>query len=80
MMEFEKIKIEKNLFYWTWKDLPYLPYAWLEEKDLKTLPKPFFLNEIDPDCQIGYETKDKEEFTNIIKLNDYLHNSHREQK
>jgi len=32
-MEFEKIIINKKLFYYTWRDLPYLPYSWLEEKD-----------------------------------------------
>ncbi len=69
-MEFEKVKINKKLFYWTWRDLPFLPYAWLEEKDLKTLPKPFFLNEIHPDCPVGFETGEKDEFTNIIKLAD----------
>lgn len=69
-MEFEKIKIDKKLFYWTWRDLPFLPYAWLEEKDLKSLPTPFLLNEIHPDCYIGFETEEKEDFTNIIKLTD----------
>ena len=67
-MEFEKVNINKKLFYWTWRDLPFLPYAWLEEKDLKTLPKPFLLTEIHPDCSVGFETKEKDEFTNIIKL------------
>lgn len=69
-MEFEKVKINKKLFYWTWRDLPFLPYAWLEEKDLKTLPRPFFLIEIHPDCPVGFETEEKDEFTNIIKLTD----------
>ncbi|MFA5020011.1 MAG: GNAT family N-acetyltransferase [Candidatus Pacearchaeota archaeon] len=67
-MEFEKVKINKNFFYWTWRDLPFLPYAWLYEKDLKKLPKPFILTEIHPDCSIGFETEEREEFTNIIKL------------
>ena len=69
-MEFEKIKINKKLFYWTWRDLPFLPYSWLEKKDLKNLPVPFFLTEIHPDCSIGFKTEEKEEFTNIIKLPD----------
>ncbi|MBS3074887.1 GNAT family N-acetyltransferase [Candidatus Pacearchaeota archaeon] len=69
-MKFEKIKINRKLFYWTWRDLPFLPYAWLEEKDLKDLPKPFLLTEIHPDCPIGLETQDKEDFTNMIKLPD----------
>ncbi len=69
-MEFEKVKINKTLFYWTWRDLPFLPYAWLEEKDLKTLPKPFLLEEIHPDCPVGFATEEKEEFTNIIELTD----------
>ena len=71
-MEFEKVKIDKNkkLFYWTWRDLPFLPYAWLDENDLKKLPRPFVLSEINPDCPVGFETKDNDEFTNIIKLPD----------
>jgi hypothetical protein len=50
--------------------LPFLPYAWLEEKDLKTLPKPFFVSEIHPDCPVGFESEEKDELTNIIKLTD----------
>jgi len=69
-MEFEKVKINKKLFYWTWRDLDFLPYSWLEKKDLKNLPTPFLLTEIHPDCPIGFETEEKEWFTNIIKLPD----------
>lgn len=69
-MEFKKLKLNRRLFYWTWRDLPFLPYAWLEEKDLKTLPTPFILTEIHPDCLLGFETEEKEEFTNIIELTD----------
>jgi hypothetical protein len=68
-MEFVKIRIKgTTLFYWTWKDIPFLPYAWLEEKDLKNLPTPFFLPDIHPDCQIGFETNKKDGYTNIIEL------------
>lgn len=70
VMEFEKVEIGENLFYWTWKDLPFLPYSWLEEKDLKDLPKPFFLIEIHPDCHLGFETNKKDEFANILELPD----------
>ncbi|MBS3092835.1 GNAT family N-acetyltransferase [Candidatus Pacearchaeota archaeon] len=69
-MEFEKVIIDKKLFYWTWRDLPFLPYSWLDEKDLKKLPKPFFLSEIHPDCNIGTESKYEDELTNIIELPD----------
>jgi len=69
-MEFEKVKINRKLFYYTWKDLPFLPYAWLEEKDLKTLPTPFLLTKIHPDCSIGFESKENDELTNIIELKD----------
>lgn len=69
-MEFVKVKVDKKFFYWTWKDLPFLPYAWLEKKDLKNLPTPFILTEIHPDCPVGFKTKEKDEFTNIIKLTD----------
>lgn len=68
-MEFVKIHIKgTELFYWTWRDLPFLPYACLEGVDLEKLPKPFFLSEIHPDCPIGFETKNKDEYTNIIEL------------
>ncbi|MFA5992719.1 MAG: GNAT family N-acetyltransferase [Candidatus Pacearchaeota archaeon] len=67
-MEFEKIKLDKAHFYWTWKDLAYYPYSWLDEKDLKTLPTPFFLTEINPDCPLGFESKENDELTNIIEL------------
>ena len=69
-MEYEKVTINKRLFYWIWRDIHFLPYAWLEEKDLKTLPRPFYLYQIHPDCKIGFEADDKEDFTNIIKLSD----------
>jgi len=69
-MEFEKVRVDKNTFYWTWKDLSYWPYAWLDKKELKNLPKPFYLAEIHPDCPVGFETDEKAEFTNIIKLPD----------
>ena len=60
-MEFEKIKIKKiNGYYWTLKDIDFLPYAWLDKKDLKGLPKPFFVEDIHPDCKIGFETRKKE--------------------
>ncbi len=68
-MEFVKVSVRgTKLFYWTWKDLPFLPYAWLEKKDLKNLPKPFLLTEIHPDCLVGFETDQKDQYTNIIEL------------
>ena len=70
-MEFIKVRIKgTKWFYWTWRDLSFMPYAWLEEKDLKNLPKPFFITEIHPDCPIGFETDRKDEYTNIIELPD----------
>ena len=69
-MDFEKVKVNKKIFYWTWRYLDFLPYAWLEKKDLKNLPTPFIVTEIHPDCQVGFETEEKEWFTNIIKLPD----------
>jgi len=69
-MEFGKVKVTKNFYYWTWKDFPFFPYAWLEKNDLKNLPMPFLLIEIDPKCPIGTEMKEKDEVTNIIELKD----------
>src|SRR3989344_1396249 len=68
-MEFVKVKVGKG-YYYTWKDLPFLPYARLDKKDLKNLPKPFFLSDIHPDCPVGFKTKEKDSYTNIIKLPD----------
>jgi len=69
-MEFKKIKYSKNLFYWTWTDLDYFPYARLDEKDLKNLPTPFYMISIHPDCSIGFESEEKDQLTNIIQLPD----------
>lgn len=68
-MRFIKVPIKgKKWFYWTWRDMWFLPYACLEKEDLKNLPKPFLLTELHPDCPIGFETKEKESYTNIIQL------------
>lgn len=67
-MEFEKVFLGKGLFYWTWKDIHFMPYGWLDEKDLKTLPKPFFMQEINPKCKIGFESEEEDSVTNIIRL------------
>jgi hypothetical protein len=69
-MEFEKVTNSNKSFYWTWKDLDYLPYAWLNKEDLKILPKPFLILSIHPDCPIGFESEEKDELTNIIPLPD----------
>ncbi len=67
-MEYEKVKVDKDNFYWTWKDISFFPYGWIDKKDLKDLPRPFYLAEIHPDCLVGFESEVKEEFTNIIEL------------
>ena len=70
-MEFEKVRIrEIKGYYWTWRDIHFFPYAWLDEKNLKNLPKPFFLDDIHPDCPTGFKSKYKEDYTNIIELPD----------
>ena len=68
-MKFEKIKIKGSKeYYWTWRDVHFMPYAWLYKKDIKNLPKPFFLEDIHPDCNIGFKRKENEYLTNIIEL------------
>ena len=68
-MEFEKVKINKNgEYYWTWRDIHFMPYAWLYKKDLKSLPRPFFLEDIHPDCPIGFLNFRPDALTNIIEL------------
>lgn len=67
-MDFEKVELDDGFYYWTWRDLPYLPYAYLKEEDLKKLPKPFYIEAIHPDCEVGFETTDSDMITNIIEL------------
>ncbi|MFH1895320.1 MAG: hypothetical protein ABIJ74_01920 [archaeon] len=71
-MKFVKIFLEndKNSFYWTWQDIYFMPYGWLEKKQLKKLPVPFLLEEIHPDCSVGTESDDKDSVTNTIELPD----------
>ena len=69
-MEFVKISIDEKRFYWTLRDTPFIPYEWLEEKDLKHLPRPFILFDIHPDCPLGFESEQEDDSTNIIKLAD----------
>ncbi|MBI1978716.1 MAG: GNAT family N-acetyltransferase [Candidatus Aenigmarchaeota archaeon] len=68
-MEFVKEYIQgTKLFYWTLRDVWFVPYAWLDKKDLKTLPRPFYVSEIHPDCPIGFVSNDKSNYTNIIQV------------
>jgi hypothetical protein len=67
-MEFEKSFVEPGIFYWTWRDLDFLPYAWLEERDLKKLPLPFYLQDIHPDSPVGFPCEGEESKTNEIIL------------
>lgn len=67
-MEFEKIVLEPGVFYWTWRDVDFMPYAWLEESDLKKLPLPFYLQDIHPDSPVGFECEGDESKTNEILL------------
>jgi len=69
-MEFVKEKIGTKMYYWTLKDVWFIPYAWLDKKDLKRLPKPFFVTDIHPNCHVGFKSKEKESYTNIIELPD----------
>ncbi|MFH1588199.1 MAG: GNAT family N-acetyltransferase [Candidatus Diapherotrites archaeon] len=67
-IEFTKIPKGNGLFYWTWEDYCFMPYGWIEEKQLKELPVPFLLLDIHPDCLIGFESDEKDGITNIIEL------------
>jgi len=69
-LEFSKVRVTKDFSYWTWKNFHFFPYAWLDKEDLKNLPKPFLLIEIDPKCPIGIDMEEKDEVTNLIKLTD----------
>ena len=67
-VEFEKIFLEPDIFYWTWRDVDFLPYAWLDERDLKKLPLPFYLQDIHPDSPVGFPAEGEESKTNEILL------------
>lgn len=67
-MEFEKITVEHGVYYWTWRDVDFLPYAWLEKSDLKELPLPFYLQDIHPDSPVGFPCEGEESKTNEIIL------------
>lgn len=67
-MEFSKIRAGKGDYYWTWRDYPFLPYSCLEKVALKELPTPFLLEDLHPNCPIGFESKDKEKVTNVVDL------------
>ncbi|VVB83851.1 Acetyltransferase (GNAT) domain protein [uncultured archaeon] len=69
-MEFMKVTNSNKSFYYTWKDLDYLPYAWLDKKDLKNLPTPFFIISLRPDCPVGFVSDEEDQLTNLIKLPD----------
>ena len=70
-MEFLKTFIYikgKRVPFWIWRDNYFFPYAWLEKKDMKNLPRPFYLVGIHPDCPVGVKTTQPDEHTNIIEL------------
>ena len=67
-MEFEKVFVESGIFYWAWRDSDFLPYAWLEEKDLEKLPLPLYVQDIHPDSPVGFECEGEESKTNEIIL------------
>lgn len=67
-MDFQKIVLLSGAFYWTWRDVDFLPYAWLEEKNLESLPRPFYLQDLHPDCPVGFHCEGEESKTNEIIL------------
>ncbi len=74
-MEFSKVNSSKGNSYWTWKDYPFLPYSCLENINLKELPKPFLLEDIHPNCTVGFESDEKDKVTNVIDLTNMKLNS-----
>ena len=67
-VEFEKVNLEQGVFYWTWRDVDFLPYAWLEERDCRKLPLPFYLHDIHPDSPVGFPCEGEETKTNELLL------------
>jgi hypothetical protein len=67
-LEFHKITFRPGAYYWAWLDVDYLPYARLEEKDLKALPYPVYIPSIHPDCPIGTPCTGPDTKTNELHL------------
>ena len=67
-MDFQKVVLPSGAFYWTWRDVDFFPYAWLEEKNLESLPSPFYLPDVHPDCPVGFRCEGEESKTNEIIL------------
>lgn len=67
-MEFEKINLPPGFSYWTWRDIDFLPYAWLGETDVDALPLPFYVEDIHPDCPVGFACEGEHSKTNEILL------------
>lgn len=67
-MEFEKTALETGESYWTWRDVDFLPYAWLAEDELGALPRPIYIEDIHPDCHVGFPSESEEGKTNEILL------------
>ena len=65
--EFEELPVDGD-FYWNWRDVHFLPYLWLEKKDIPALPTPFFVWDMHPDSPVGFESDAADALTNIIAL------------
>lgn len=66
-MEFEKIHVGRD-YYWAWRDIDFLPYGWLDERELETLPLPIYAQDLHPDCPVGVPCGGEETKTNEIRL------------
>ena len=67
-LRFRKVRLTRDVSYWTHRDVWYLPYIWLEERDVGQLPLPFVSFSVHCDSPVGTVCDDEDAKTNIIAL------------
>ena len=68
--EFRRVRLDRTHGYWGFKDDWFVPYVWLEERDIPRLPLPFATFSLHYDSPVGRVSADPEMLTNIIPLPD----------
>ncbi len=66
--EFRRVRLDRTHGYWGFRDDWFVPYVWLEERDIPRLPLPFVTFSLHYDCPVGRILDDPEMRTNIIPL------------
>lgn len=66
--EFRRVRLDRTHGYWGFRDDWFVPYVWLDERDIPRLPLPFVTFSLHYDCPVGRILDDPEMRTNIIPL------------